>query len=244
MESVTSTGDPRAAVPPVRMLDPWLAALSALLLVIGLGWGFGFAPADYQQGKATGSCTFTSRRRCGRWGCTWRWPSRPSSGVVWQIKMADLAIAALAPVGAVCTWWRWSAARHGASRCGDLVDLGCPSDLGAGAAVSVCRGSSPCGTPLTTAGWPGARRGSSCWSGWSICPSFITRSTGGTPCTRARPTCSKPSTQSMRLPLRICIFAFLTLSVTLTLMRLRNLILQLERRRPWVVALVNKGAAR
>ncbi len=48
---------------------------------------------------------------------------------------------------------------------------------------------------------------------------------------------------SMRLPLRICIFAFLTLSVTLTLMRLRNLILQLERRRPWVVALVNKGAA-
>ncbi len=49
---------------------------------------------------------------------------------------------------------------------------------------------------------------------------------------------------SMRLPLRICIFAFLTLSVTLTLMRLRNLILQLERRRPWVVALVNKGAAR
>lgn len=49
---------------------------------------------------------------------------------------------------------------------------------------------------------------------------------------------------SMRLPLRICIFAFLMLSVTLTLMRLRNLILQLERRRPWVVALVNKGAAR
>ncbi|HBT5191489.1 TPA: cytochrome c biogenesis protein CcsA, partial [Klebsiella quasipneumoniae] len=49
---------------------------------------------------------------------------------------------------------------------------------------------------------------------------------------------------SMRLPLRICIFAFLTLSVTLTLMRLRNLILQLERRRPWVVALANKGAVR
>ena len=49
---------------------------------------------------------------------------------------------------------------------------------------------------------------------------------------------------SMRLPLRICIFAFLALSVTLTLMRLRNLILQLERRRPWVVALANKGAVR
>lgn len=81
---------------------PRLAALSALLLVIGLGWGFGFAPADYQQGKATGSCTFTSRRRCGRWGCT-AMAVAAFVGVVWQIKMADLAIAALAPVGAVCT---------------------------------------------------------------------------------------------------------------------------------------------
>ncbi len=61
---------------------------------------------------------------------------------------------------------------------------------------------------------------------------------------RARPTCSKPSTQacgcrcgSASLPSSRC-------RSPLTLMRLRNLILQLERRRPWVVALVNKGAAR
>lgn len=104
----------------------WLAALSALLLVIGLGWGFGFAPADYQQGKATGSCTFTSRRRCGRWGCT-AMAVAAFVGVVWQIKMADLAIAATAPVGAVCTWWRWSAARHGASRCGGPGGSGTPA---------------------------------------------------------------------------------------------------------------------
>lgn len=30
---------------------PWLATLSALLLAVGLGWGFVYAPADYQQGE-------------------------------------------------------------------------------------------------------------------------------------------------------------------------------------------------
>ena len=48
----------------------------------------------------------------------------------------------------------------------------------------------------------------------------------------------------MSLPLRIGILAFLSLVATLNLMRLRNLILLQERRRPWVQALVTapKGA--
>ena len=31
---------------------PWLTALSALLLAVGLVWGFVYAPADYQQGQS------------------------------------------------------------------------------------------------------------------------------------------------------------------------------------------------
>jgi heme exporter protein C len=46
---------------------------------------------------------------------------------------------------------------------------------------------------------------------------------------------------SMRTPLRLTIVGFLLLFITLTLMRLRNLILLQERRRPWVLALANKG---
>ncbi|MGF9052879.1 cytochrome c biogenesis protein CcsA [Klebsiella pneumoniae] len=175
---------------------PWLAALSALLLVIGLGWGFGFAPADYQQGESYRIMYLHVPAAMWSMGLYLAMAVAAFVGVVWQIKMADLAIAALAPVGAVCTlvalvsgaawgkpmwgtWWIWDARLTS-----ELVLL------------FLYAGSSPCGTPLTTAGWPGARRGSLCWSGWSICPSFITRSTGGTPCTRARPTCSKPSTQA------------------------------------------------
>jgi heme exporter protein C len=44
---------------------------------------------------------------------------------------------------------------------------------------------------------------------------------------------------SMRYPLRWAIFGYLFFFITLTLMRLRNLILMQERRRPWVNALVN-----
>ncbi len=164
-------------------------------------------------------------------------------GVVWQIKMADLAIAALAPVGRSAPWWRWSAARHGQADVGDLVDLGCPSDLGAGAAVSVCR---------VIALWhafddrrlAGRAAGILVLVGVVNLPIIHYSVYWWNTLHQGSTNLQQTIDPSMRLPLRICIFAFLTLSVTLTLMRLRNLILQLERRRPWVVALVNKGAAR
>ena len=44
----------------------------------------------------------------------------------------------------------------------------------------------------------------------------------------------------MRSPLRWSIFGFLHLSATLTLMRMRNLILLMEKRRPWVSELILK----
>lgn len=165
-------------------------------------------------------------------------------GVVWQIKMADLAIAALAPVGAICTlvalvsgaawgkpmwgtWWIWDARLTS-----ELVLLFLYAGVialwhafddrrlaGRAAGILVLVG--VVNLPIihySVYWWNTLHQGS----------------------TNLQQTIDP----SMRLPLRICIFAFLALSVTLTLMRLRNLILQLERRRPWVVALANKGAVR
>ncbi|MNV90566.1 Heme exporter protein C [compost metagenome] len=45
---------------------------------------------------------------------------------------------------------------------------------------------------------------------------------------------------SMRTPLRWAILGYLLFFITLTLLRLRNLILSQERQRPWVAGLVNK----
>ncbi len=125
------------------MLDPRLAALSALLLVIGLGWGFGFAPADYQQGESYRIMYLHVPAAMWSMGLYSAMAVAAFVGVVWQIKMADLAIAALAPVGAVCTTVALVSGAAWASRCGDPVDLGRPPDLRAGATVSVCRGHRP-----------------------------------------------------------------------------------------------------
>ena len=54
----------------------------------------------------------------------------------------------------------------------------------------------------------------------------------------ACPGCHGPG--AWRSPLRWSIFGFLLLSATLTLMRMRNLILLMEKRRPWVSELILK----
>ena len=233
-----------AAGLPVSGYLAMLAALSALLLVIGLGWGFGFAPADYQQGESYRIMYLHVPTAMWSMGLYLAMAVAAFVGVVWQIKMADLAIAALAPVGAVCTlvalvsgaawgkpmwgtWWIWDARLTS-----ELVLLFLYAGVialwhafddrrlaGRAAGILVLVG--VVNLPIihySVYWWNTLHQGS----------------------TNLQQTIDP----SMRLPLRICIFAFLTLSVTLTLMRLRNLILQLERRRPWVVALVNKGAAR
>ena len=215
-----------------------------LLLVIGLGWGFGFAPADYQQGESYRIMYLHVPAAMWSMGLYLAMAVAAFIGVVWQIKMADLAIAALAPVGAVCTlvalvsgaawgkpmwgtWWIWDARLTS-----ELVLLFLYAGVialwhafddrrlaGRAAGILVLVG--VVNLPIihySVYWWNTLHQGS----------------------TNLQQTIDP----SMRLPLRICIFAFLMLSVTLTLMRLRNLILQLEHRRPWVVALVNKGAAR
>lgn len=89
-----------------RLCGCWIPAGGVERAVAGHrpGVGLWLRPADYQQGKATGSCTFTSRRRCGRWGCTWRWPSRPSSGWSGRSKW---------PIWRSPPWRRWGRSAPG-----------------------------------------------------------------------------------------------------------------------------------
>lgn len=220
---------------------PRLAALSALLLVIGLGWGFGFAPADYQQGKLP---DHVPSRPGGDVvdGAVRRWPSRPSSGwsgrSKWPIWRSPPGAG-----GAVCTWWRWSAARHGASRCGDwwIWDARLTSEL---VLLFLYAGVIALWHAFDDRRLAGRAAGILVLVGVVNLPIIHYSVYWWNTLHQSSTNLQQTIDPSMRLPLRICIFAFLTLSVTLTLMRLRNLILQLERRRPWVVALVNKGAAR
>ena len=49
---------------------------------------------------------------------------------------------------------------------------------------------------------------------------------------------------AMRAPLRLAIIGYLLLFITLALMRMRNLILLMEKRRPWVSELILKRGRR
>lgn len=222
---------------------PWLTALSALLLVIGLGWGFVFAPADYQQGESYRIIYIHVPAAMWSMGIYAMMAMAALCGLVWQMKMADLTLMALAPVGAVYTfialvtgaawgkpmwgtWWIWDARLTS-----ELVLLFLYAGIialwhafddrrQAGRAVGILVLVGVVNLPVihySVVWWNTLHQG--------------TTNVGQT------------LDISMRVPLRICMVAFLCLAMTLTLMRLRNLILWQERRRPWVASLAKKGEA-
>ncbi|HCN6553001.1 TPA: heme ABC transporter permease [Escherichia coli] len=190
---------------------PWLAIASVVVLTVGWIWGFGFAPADYQQGNSYRIIYLHVPAAIWSMGIYASMAVAAFIGLVWQMKMANLAVAAMAPIGAVFTfialvtgsawgkpmwgtWWVWDARLTS-----ELVLIGVVN------------------LPIihySVEWWNTLHQGSTRMQ-QSIDP-------------------------AMRSPLRWSIFGFLLLSATLTLMRMRNLILLMEKRRPWVSELILK----
>ncbi|EBT0691489.1 heme ABC transporter permease, partial [Salmonella enterica] len=107
-------------------LVPWLAAAGIIALATGWVRGFGFAPADYQQGESYRIMYLHVPAAIWSMGIYAAMAVAAFTGLVWQMKMASLAVAAMAPVGAVYTfialvtgaawgkpmwgtWWVWDA---------------------------------------------------------------------------------------------------------------------------------------
>ncbi|ALM51427.1 heme ABC transporter permease [Halomonas huangheensis] len=119
-------GSPRWFYAIAARLEPWCWTLALLLILVGSVWGLAFAPADYQQGNSfriiyihvpaafLGQSIYMAMAVCG------------FVYMVWKIKVADMAAAMMAPLGAVMTfmallsgsvwgkptwgtWWQWDA---------------------------------------------------------------------------------------------------------------------------------------
>ena len=218
---------------------PWLAIASVVVLTVGWIWGFGFAPADYQQGN---SYRIIYLHACGDL-VDGHLCINGSGSVYWPC-LADengqLAVAAMAPIGAVFTfialvtgsawgkpmwgtWWVWDARLTselvllflyvGVIALWHAFDDRRLAGRAAGILVLIGVVNLPI-IHYSVEWWNTLHQGSTRMQ-QSIDP-------------------------AMRSPLRWSIFGFLLLSATLTLMRMRNLILLMEKRRPWVSELILK----
>lgn len=217
---------------------PFFAVASVLALLTGWTWGFAFAPADYQQGEGYRIIFLHVPAAMGSLSIYLAMAVAAFVGLVWQIKLAEMAVAAMAPVGAVYTlialvtgslwgkpmwgtWWVWDARLTS-----ELILLflyigvlalgrACEDRRMAGRAVGILVLIGLVNLPVihySVVWWNTLHQGS----------------------TNMQQTLDP----AMRSPLRWAIAGFYLLFATLSLARLRNRLLFTERHRPWVKALV------
>ena len=219
---------------------PYFGIIALILLSVAFVWGLAFAPADYQQGNGFRMIYPHVPAAIWSMGISASMAVAAFIGLVWQMKMANLAMAAMAPIGAVFTfialvtgsawgkpmwgtWWVWDARLTselvllflyvGVIALWHAFDDRRLAGRAAGILVLIGVVNLPI-IHYSVEWWNTLHQGSTRMQ-QSIDP-------------------------AMRSPLRWSIFGFLLLSATLTLMRMRNLILLMEKRRPWVSELILK----
>jgi len=100
--------------------------LTFLLLVVGTVWGLAFAPADYQQGNSFRIIYIHVPTAALAQSCYVLMALAGAIGLIWKMKLANIAAKAMAPIGASLTflalvtgaiwgqptwgtWWVWDA---------------------------------------------------------------------------------------------------------------------------------------
>lgn len=118
--------NPENAYKLTGKLTPWFGYSAFVLLSIGIVWALLFAPADYQQGNSFRIFYLHVPTAILSLSVFVAMASIAFCGLVWQLKMANASVAAIAPVGAVLTaaalitgaawgkptwgtWWIWDA---------------------------------------------------------------------------------------------------------------------------------------
>ncbi|ART83404.1 heme ABC transporter permease [Oceanisphaera profunda] len=222
---------------------PWFAALSVVTFAVGLVWGLAYAPADYQQGDAFRIIYIHVPAAILSMGAYSSMAIAAFVGLVWQIKTSDMAVAAIAPVGAVFTaialftgaawgkpmwgaWWVWDARLTSELillflYLGVIALYNAISDkVLAGRAAGILALVGVINLPIihySVEWWNTLHQGAS-----------ITKF-------------DRPSiANDMLWPLLLMIVAFSAFLGAVTLMRLRNELIRRESHRPWVLQLAEK----
>lgn len=105
---------------------PWLLGFGISFLLVGTVWGLAFAPEDYQQGNSFRIIYLHVPSAILAQSCYMMMAAAAFVGLIWKMKIADMFIAAAAPIGASFTflalftgavwgkptwgtWWVWDA---------------------------------------------------------------------------------------------------------------------------------------
>ena len=227
-------------------LMPWFLAIALPTFVVGIIWGLAFAPADYQQGDSFRIIYIHVPAAMMAMGAYSTMAIAAFIGLVWQIRLAEMTVAATAPIGAVYTfialftgaawgkpmwgaWWVWDA-RLTSELILLFVYLGIialynafSDKVLAGRAASILTLVGVINLPII--------HFSVVW--WN------TLHQGATITKFAQPSMA----MEMLIPLLIMIVSFATFLGFMVLYRFRNEILQRESHRPWVIALVQQSSS-
>ena len=84
-------------------LLPWVAVFSVLMLAVGVVWGLVFAPEDYQQGNSFRIIYIHVPAAILAQSCYMMLAVAGVVGLVWRMKLADVALQCAAPIGAWMT---------------------------------------------------------------------------------------------------------------------------------------------
>lgn len=224
-----------------QRLIPFLGIASLLVLMVAMIWGLAFAPADYQQGNSFRIMYIHVPAAIWSMGIYASMAIAALVALVWQIKQANLAMVAMAPIGAVFTflalvtgavwgkptwgtWWVWDARLTSELILlflyfGVIALYSAFQDKSIGAkAAGILSIVGVVNLPIihfSVQWWNTLHQGAS-----------ITKF-------------EKPSIATeMLIPLLLAILGFMLLSVYLTVARYRNALLSAEKKRAWVQTLV------
>lgn len=227
---------PEATYRLVDKLLPWFAALTFISLAVGVVWRLAFAPSDYQQGDSYRIIFLHVPAAIFSMGAYSGMAIMGGIALIWQIKTAEWAIPAIAPVGAALTvvalltgaiwgkpmwgtWWVWDA-RLTSELILLFLYIGVMAlyfafdDVRTGAKAAAIL------SLVGVINLPIIHYSVEWWN---------TLHQGATITKFERPSIAT----SMLIPLLICLAGFLFLTISLVMMRLKNEILRHELGRPW-----------
>lgn len=227
-------------------LLPWFSVLAVSLLVVGTVWGLAFAPADYQQGDSFRIIYIHVPAAIWSMGIYTSMAIAAFIGLVWQLKLSNMAAAAMAPIGAMFTfialitgavwgkpmwgaWWVWDA-RLTSELILLFLYLGVIALYHAFDDQKTAAKAAGILAIVGVVNIPIIHYSVEWWN---------TLHQGATITKIGKPTIAP----EMLWPLLLNIFGFAFFFAAVAMIRLRTEILSRESHRPWVIELVKKNAA-